>query len=141
MIDFIVHGPILLRFLVVTWISTTLAFLYCLVHYTVNYISWQVHLEMTRTYVKSLARGSFKDFVQEYYSHKWTISPDYPYSRFDRDTDSEIHASIVRFDGKGMLLGRIAWWRVRHLIKSEAVSLQVSKKWGSHKTLETRKQK
>ncbi len=94
------------------------------------HIPVEVHRDMTRQFSKSVARGSYADFVREMRNHNWKTKPSWPTSFFDYSTDSEVHASIVRFDGVGMLLGAWDWWRVKRWLKKNTMSAKSeAKSW------------
>ena len=75
-------------------------------------IPWSVHRSQTREFSRSVARGDMKTFFREFASRNWERNERFPESCFDYSTDSEIHASIIRFGGVGMLLGPLSWFRV-----------------------------
>lgn len=69
------------------------------------YAGWSVHKEMTESNCNEWGYGSYKEFKSEYTKiDEWEQGRPYIKSHFHRDSDSEIHASIVRFNGKGMVL-------------------------------------
>lgn len=84
---------------------TVLFCLLALIIWTVFYeMHAFVHKKMTISYSTEWGYGTFDRFISEFNKKKWEHDPQYPKSYFDYGTDSEIHASIVRFDGKGMVL-------------------------------------
>lgn len=104
--------------------------LICLIWITVE---WSTHREMTRNHADKLAYGNFQDFMREFGRHTWEPrTSHFPDSFFDRQTNSEIHASIVRFNGVGMLLSPLGWFRVTRFLKANKIKHSpVEKKWSS----------
>lgn len=80
-------------------------------------VVWSTHAEMTRTNSDGWGYGTRAQFWQQFHRHKWERGRDWPKSWFDYSTDSEIHASIIRFDGKGMVLRPWDYWRVTRALK------------------------
>lgn len=58
---------------------------------------------MTRDDSKMQVVGTYQDFVRQFYLQEW---PDKnpTGSFFNRKTDSTIHASIIKFNGVGMIM-------------------------------------
>lgn len=83
--------------------------------------SWSVHREMVNDHCPKRAIGTYREFVLAMSHHKWKREPNYPTSFFDRSTNSEVHASIVQFDGCGMLLGFLDWIRVSNYLDKHAI--------------------
>lgn len=84
-------------------------------------ISWQVHKSMTQDSCSSWDFGSYNDFKREFlaiqYGAGWDDCRYFKRSYFCRKQDSEIHASIIKFRGVGMVLGPIANLRAMLLLK------------------------
>lgn len=83
-------------------------------------IPWQVHRAMTIEKTSQWGHGTRSEFWREFDSHAWEPVDDaFADSWFERSTESKIHASIVAFDGKGMVLGpldfAIVSWRLRRM--------------------------
>ncbi len=77
---------------------------------------WFGRIKMTTEYTNKYGWGSFNKFKKEYNKCKWSIDANYncfyhAKSRFDYPSDSELHASIIKFNGKGMLLDPISMLR------------------------------
>lgn len=86
---------------------------------------WITHLMQVNTFSRISGWGSFKDFKREYYSRKWGRDPSYRFSHFCGS--SEIHSSIIRFDGVGMKLNIISYirfsiWVFRNRMKRNQLS-------------------
>ena len=97
-------------------------------------VSIHSHRSMTRRYSDKLAYGTFSDFLREMASHNWERDPRFPTSFFDSKTDSEVHASVVRFDGVGMILSPLDWLRVcRYLGKNQVrtANAPIAEHWKS----------
>jgi len=68
-------------------------------------ISYLVHRSMTITETTAWDYGSYKDFIKQFQSISWDPrNPTWAGSFFSHDTDSQLHASIVEFRGKGMVI-------------------------------------
>lgn len=75
-------------------------------------VSWSVHLSMT---IESCNRnktgwGSYSEFVNLFKTCE--LKHDGYSSYFNTKGDSKIHASIIMFNNKGMLLNYIDWIRI-----------------------------
>jgi hypothetical protein len=82
----------------------------------------KVHKEMTINHSDVWGYGTFDQFMKEFHKKKWEHTSRWPQSYFDRGTKSEIHASIIRFDGKGMVLKLSEYNKVREFLKVNRVS-------------------
>ena len=82
-------------------------------------INRQVHKEMTLTNCKQWDYSTYKWFRINFARHEWKIDRGYG-SVFDYATDSECHASIIRFDSRGMVLGPIDFLRSQIYLKRYA---------------------
>lgn len=79
-------------------------------------VNWLTHIMITKGNVKIYGWGSFNKFKREYNKHNWDYENitnefycfHFDRSRWERSTESTLHASIVIFDGKGMLLDTIS---------------------------------
>ena len=78
---------------------------------------WESHLRQTKTYTTQYGWGSFDKFKEEFDKCNWEWKPTWKYSLFDYDSDSEIHAGIIKFNGDGMLLNPIDYVRARLYVK------------------------
>jgi hypothetical protein len=76
-----------------------------------------VHKEMTLGHCKQWDYSSYKWFRINFARHEWEINHNYR-SVFDYPTDSQCHASIIRFNGKGMVLGPIDFFRSQRFLKN-----------------------
>lgn len=81
------------------------------------FISWFIHKSMTTNSCGDWDYGTFSEFSKEFNKVKWKKENKYPSSFFERDKffheegGSAIHASIVRFNGHGMVLHLISYPR------------------------------
>lgn len=70
---------------------------------------WRYHQTATKDNVEIYGRGSFEDFKREFNKREWVMddwkdslfTPDHSYVK---NTGSIIHAGIIAFDAKGMVL-------------------------------------
>jgi hypothetical protein len=98
-------------------------------------IDWFVHRDMTKRWTESWARGAFEDFLYQYKKHNWTRNEKFPKSHFDHLSNSEIHASIIKFDNVGMLLDYFSflkfakWQRKNRLLPKEILAKEINYKW------------
>lgn len=87
-------------------------------------VNWSTHVAMTTEHSLKSGRGNRHLFWHHFAEHDWERRPHASTSYFDGSTDSEIHASIFRFDGVGMVLGLIDYtlveWQLRRCTKSVA---------------------
>ena len=77
----------------------------------ITFVTWRVHLAQTRELTERYGWGSYESFRREFEreGRQWTLENG---SLFECHTASKFHASIVKFDGKGMLLPFLDWLRV-----------------------------
>lgn len=80
-------------------------------------LTWDVSRKQTIQWSDKVARGTFRDFFEEFHKRTWTYDPPFPTSFFEPSTDSMIHAGVLRFDGVGMLLTPWSYWRVRCFLR------------------------
>lgn len=62
------------------------------------------HERMTKKHSDNYGYGNFKKFQTEFYKKNWEISKTWNNSFFHHPSNSEIHASIIKFDGIGMVI-------------------------------------
>ena len=68
---------------------------------------------MTKDSVDEYGWGNFKNFKKEFEKREWFYESLFPDSLFGYDHyKTKIHASIVKFDNKGMLLNPIAYLKM-----------------------------
>lgn len=60
--------------------------------------------------------GTFNDFKRKFNERKWYYKEPFKYSLFNEDGD-KYHASIIKFDGCGMILNPIDFWRAERYVK------------------------
>jgi len=82
---------------------------------------WIVHIEMTKENTQKYGWGNYEKFLREFKKYNWE-NGGWEKSLFDYETNSQLHASIIKFEGKGMLLDPISYLRtvifVRRYIKN-----------------------
>lgn len=83
--------------------------------------NWAAHVSMTKDNCKKYGWGTFKDFKIMFDRQDWEIDEKFQslfvYDYY-LDTKSKIHADIYKFEGKGMLLNPIAFYRSKIYIKN-----------------------
>jgi len=95
---------IVINLLIATGIGILLTWLIYLI------LDWAIHRSMTLWDCNSYGYGSFKNFMDQYNSMEWKRDSIWPKSHFnyelikDEGHKGHIHASIVTFYGKGMIL-------------------------------------
>ena len=68
-------------------------------------ILWTTHIAQVREFTDEWGRGSYKTFIREFKKYEWKRSEKFPTSFFCGTLDSsKIHADIIKFEGKGMVL-------------------------------------
>ena len=66
---------------------------------------WTTHISQVKEFTDMYGKGSYAKFRVEFKKHEWERSEKYPMSFFCHPSDSEVHAGIIKFEGKGMTLG------------------------------------
>ena len=66
-------------------------------------VDYEVHINQVKNYTKKYGKGNYTVFIQEFNKCKWD-SKYFKGSLFDRSSDSELHASIIKFKGVGMIM-------------------------------------
>lgn len=83
-------------------------------------VPWSAHKNMTKSFSQKHGKINFKRFVEEFNKNKynWKYDPNHKTSLFDYNTNSEIHASIIKFNDIGMIM-RTPWdyWMTKFYIK------------------------
>lgn len=101
------------------------------------YVNWGTHVEMTKKHCKANGyyMGTFKDFLKEFSNREWVKDQEYENSFFNKndhyDKDNKIHASMIIFDGKYMLLYPISYIRFYFFRKKYSQKTRVNSngKW------------
>jgi len=83
-------------------------------------IDWSVHRKMTVDNCNTWDYGNFEAFKKQYSTIDWKRRDQWSDSVFDYQSDSEIHASIIKFKGKGMVLTPFSYlqywfWHRKHV--------------------------
>lgn len=76
------------------------------------FISWSIHRSMTVDEGPQWGYGTYRQFLVQYDRQDWEdVSKwgNWSDSLFCHETGSKIHASIIKFNGKGMVLTPRAW--------------------------------
>jgi len=91
---------------------------------------WTVHRSQTIEFSDCYGYGSFKNFMDHYQSIEWTRESTWRKSHFSQSDiwkkrSGYIHAGIVEFNGKGMVLRypfswiRYLFWIRKHKLKNK----------------------
>lgn len=74
-------------------------------------VDWTTHISMCLDEQCLWGWGNFEKFIDQYGMHNgWYIDRFWPKSIFSRSgNDWYIHASIIKFNGKCMILGPLSW--------------------------------
>lgn len=74
-------------------------------------VHWSTHKSMTIESTTSYSRGTFKQFLKKFYDTEWQRDKNWEESFFNNLTPNKtrIHASIISFDGHGMVLDFISY--------------------------------
>ena len=75
-------------------------------------VSYSVHRSQVLDEGVGWGYGNFEDFIREFNKRQWEKDGTYKKSFFgvgDRHGLDHIHASIIKFDGKGMILDPISY--------------------------------
>lgn len=91
-------------------------------------ISSHVHKEMTVNNCDAWDYSSYKWFRINFARYEWEIDHKYG-SVFHRISNSECHASIIRFKGRGMVLGPIDFFRSQRYLKKYCGSKREKGLW------------
>jgi len=76
------------------------------------------HISMTKSR-KKYGRASYKIFMEEFCRRNWKQDHIFKTSLFDSETDSQLHAYIIEFDGIGMIMKNpIEYFRMRLFVRS-----------------------
>lgn len=97
---------LLISFVVFTGFALAMAFIFFC-------ISWTVHRDMVKTTCKQWDYADFNAFVIEFEETEWEKQVRDNESLFNRNEQSQIHASIIKFRGKGMVLYPWSWFRFK----------------------------
>jgi hypothetical protein len=90
---------------------------------------WTTHRNMTIEYSDSWGYGTFKQFKMAFDILDWERDKGQPESYFGKGSDSyenKIHASIIKFSGKGMVL--YPWSYIKFSLWLKKNSLKKDKK-------------
>lgn len=90
---------IIITFTIISILSTIIIF--------ITY--WSVHRYMTIRYSNNWAYCNFKIFKREFEKIKWREDDVYTDSLFDKDSCSEIHAGIIKFNDNGMVIDLLSY--------------------------------
>lgn len=76
----------------------------------VTLVGWTVHRSQVDAFTKTWDYATFEQFKKQFNKCPWKEgSRGWNGSLFDYDSDSQIHADILQFDGKGMKLSYFGW--------------------------------
>lgn len=104
--------------MIVILITYAIIALICLVF--IQTIDWSVHLKMTREHCNSVGWASYKKFKNHYNKYKWGPMPYTADGYEDRTNSCKYFASIIRMNGKGMLIrDPISYMLVKRYVKKK----------------------
>jgi hypothetical protein len=78
-------------------------------------IEWFVHIEMTKDNSEYYGWANYDRFISEFNKYQWDNEKWYGYSLWDRNNDCKIHASIIYFENKGMIMKTPLDWLLVNL--------------------------
>lgn len=91
-------------------------------------VYWGTHLDMTRAYDFQAIRLSFSQFKMMYEQKTWERTSLFPESLFEVDNHgkTQLHASLIQFDGTYYKLGllgyaRFSVWKRRQLTEYQII--------------------
>jgi len=96
----------------------------------------QIHIAQVRDDCKIYGKASFETFLKEFNKRNWERQSMYPESFFGKDNNSnKIHASIIKFDDKGMIMkNTLEYWKFKKFIKKHCLkkeSKEIKDLWES----------
>lgn len=94
-----------------------LFFISCFVYISQIFIEWETHQHMVkmRGDVEEYGYANFQTFLEEFEKRNWKRNEEWPTSYFGEDSRKDyIHAGIIKFDNKGMILDFISFWHFYH---------------------------
>lgn len=97
---------------------------------------WETHKVMIEKSTDYYGKGCWNVFEENFKKRKWLRDRKYPESIFDHSTNSQIHASIIQFDGIGMLLNKRDYKKFLKFMKEEIKNIPFEKElfnWGCDK--------
>ena len=104
---------ILLTVFIMLLVIVSLAYL------NVIHIPWAVHRSMVRENNSSYGKTDHKKFVEEFNKVEWIYKESFKDSLFSIDNKDQVHASIIEFNGKGMIINNpISYLKVRKHIEN-----------------------
>ncbi len=101
--------------LIIIFYLDILALIY--IFYLLLTVNWRVHIQMVKDNTDNYGWGNYNSFVREFRKQNWTFNKIWNESLFDRDNNSEIHANIFKFNGKGMILPFFDYMKATKFVK------------------------
>jgi hypothetical protein len=89
------------------------------------FASWDIHRDMTISNTDSWGYATFKVFKVFFDKFDWDRDISYPESYFGKEDDynkNKIHASIIKFNNKGMVLYPWSYIRFSYWLKKNSYS-------------------
>lgn len=81
-------------------------------------LPWDVHRTMVKNSTNSYGEAGYDKFLEEFHKVDWVNDSTFSESLFSRDHNDKIHASIIMFNGKGMMMKNpVAHFRVERYVK------------------------
>lgn len=77
------------------------------------HINWDVHKDMVRSSTEFYDKAGYKRFVEEFNKVDWLPNLYFKGSLQSKDSKNKYHASIIMFNGKGMIVNNpVSYFRV-----------------------------
>ena len=100
-----------------------------LTNWSIEDTEHKVHIDMVKSNCKEYGYGTYDKFVENFKKYELT-EMDYFRGSFENyHNDSKFHASIIKFNGKGMILGRKDLKRAQEYCKKIADNGKNTVEW------------
>ena len=82
------------------------------------YVKWQVHKDMVIDSCDNYTHGTLKEFYKEFHKYDWKKTREFSDSYFGvGSTKTRIHASIISFNGYGIVLDPISFMILEYRLR------------------------
>jgi hypothetical protein len=93
-------------------------------------VEYKIHVSMTKERTNKWGHGNWSDFMREFNKREWERDKRHPQSFFEKGSrDGRIHASIVCFGGRGMVLDRKSFRKMKRFIKKNELLINPNVNW------------
>lgn len=92
-------------------------------------LSWLTHLSMVKDSSSIYGKGTYKKFVCQFEKNDLKHFVNSKYAFINRLSNSKFHASIIEFNGIGMYLGFIDWFRAKLYVRKVYKEIFENYKW------------